>query len=237
MGSADSAFSPFTSNYDLYIGKLNNTQYPYWLNGDLDDIRIYNRALTEDEINALCPLGGSLPITLTKFDVTVAGKQIKLNWNLENEDGIVKYTVERSLTGHLDFVPLQAIATKNIRSYSFVDNTVKLNQNYYYRLAILDNRGAINYSAIKTAKIIVSNNFIVVYPNPSRGNIEVKIAGFNGQAKFTINNSLGQVVYQKSHLITDYSPTTLNTGEKFKGLYWLKVQTLKSEFTEKISFF
>jgi hypothetical protein len=168
----------------------------------------------------------------------VAGKQINLNWNLENEDGIIKYTVERSLTGLSDFIPLQAIAARNIRSYSFVDNTANLNQNYYYRLAILDNNGVINYSAIKTAKIIANNNFIVVYPNPTKGSVAVKINGYGGQAKFTIINSLGQVVYQKNYLITYNSPIPLNPGNNiFKGVYWLKVQTLNSEFTERISFY
>jgi len=44
----------FINAYDLYIGHLNNDQYPYWLNGDLDEIRIYDRALNKEEILALC---------------------------------------------------------------------------------------------------------------------------------------------------------------------------------------
>lgn len=43
----------FTNADDLFIGKLNNTTFPYWLNGDLDEIRIYDRALTVDEVNVL----------------------------------------------------------------------------------------------------------------------------------------------------------------------------------------
>ena len=44
----------FTNQYDLFIGKLNNSQYPYWLNGDLDEVRIYNRAINDQEVKALC---------------------------------------------------------------------------------------------------------------------------------------------------------------------------------------
>ena len=54
VGTAPSTFGTFSNSFDLYIGKLNNAQYPYWLNGDLDDIRIYNRALNNQEITALC---------------------------------------------------------------------------------------------------------------------------------------------------------------------------------------
>jgi Concanavalin A-like lectin/glucanases superfamily len=44
----------FKNPYDLYIGHLNNDQYPYWLNGDLDEIRIYDRQLNKEEILELC---------------------------------------------------------------------------------------------------------------------------------------------------------------------------------------
>ncbi len=46
---------PLGSNSaDLFIGKLDNITYPYWLNADLDDIRIYNRALAPSEVKGYC---------------------------------------------------------------------------------------------------------------------------------------------------------------------------------------
>ncbi|MEQ1676105.1 MAG: PKD domain-containing protein [Chitinophagaceae bacterium] len=44
----------FSNNYDLVFGRLDNPQYPYWFNGLLDEVRIYNRPLNKDEIFALC---------------------------------------------------------------------------------------------------------------------------------------------------------------------------------------
>jgi hypothetical protein len=44
----------FTNNEDLFFGKSDDDLFPFWLNGDLDDIRIYNRALSTKEITALC---------------------------------------------------------------------------------------------------------------------------------------------------------------------------------------
>lgn len=38
---------------ELYIGGNNSGQYPYWFNGVIDDIRIYNRALCEGEVKQL----------------------------------------------------------------------------------------------------------------------------------------------------------------------------------------
>ncbi|MBK8610791.1 MAG: gliding motility-associated C-terminal domain-containing protein [Chitinophagaceae bacterium] len=43
----------FTNSFDLFFGRLNSSQFPYWLNGDLDEVRIYNRALNQAEVNAL----------------------------------------------------------------------------------------------------------------------------------------------------------------------------------------
>lgn len=43
----------FTNGYDLFLGTMNNIQYPYWFNGDLDEVRIYDRAINQDEVNVL----------------------------------------------------------------------------------------------------------------------------------------------------------------------------------------
>jgi hypothetical protein len=41
----------FTNAYDLYFGRMNHATYPYWFNGVMDEIRIYDRALNQDEVN------------------------------------------------------------------------------------------------------------------------------------------------------------------------------------------
>ncbi len=44
----------FTNKEDLFFGRSDDDFFPFWLNADLDDIRIYNRALSLEEITALC---------------------------------------------------------------------------------------------------------------------------------------------------------------------------------------
>ena len=44
----------FTNDEDLFFGKSDDDLFPFWLNGDLDDIRIYNRTLNMEEITSLC---------------------------------------------------------------------------------------------------------------------------------------------------------------------------------------
>ena len=37
---------PFTLNaFDMFIGRAEHLQYPYWLNGVIDEIRIYKGSL------------------------------------------------------------------------------------------------------------------------------------------------------------------------------------------------
>jgi len=44
----------FTNEDDLLFGKTNDPMFPFWLNADLDEVRIYDRALNQAELFALC---------------------------------------------------------------------------------------------------------------------------------------------------------------------------------------
>jgi hypothetical protein len=44
----------FNNTDDLLFGKTNDPMFPFWLNADLDEVRIYDRALKPEEIIALC---------------------------------------------------------------------------------------------------------------------------------------------------------------------------------------
>lgn len=56
------AFSEtFSSNQDLFLGKSNDDFFPFWLNADLDEVRIYDRALSAEEVQALCAVKKDSP--------------------------------------------------------------------------------------------------------------------------------------------------------------------------------
>lgn len=44
----------FTNKDDLFLGKTNDEFFPFWFNGDLDDVRIYGTALSKTEVEQLC---------------------------------------------------------------------------------------------------------------------------------------------------------------------------------------
>lgn len=48
---------PFTpNNFDMFIGRAENPQNPYWFNGVIDEIRIYEKALCEADVKLLSKL-------------------------------------------------------------------------------------------------------------------------------------------------------------------------------------
>ena len=53
-GTSYNSNSDFIPNFDdLYIGKTENAQYPYWFHGAIDEIRIYNRAFDEKTVGEI----------------------------------------------------------------------------------------------------------------------------------------------------------------------------------------
>jgi hypothetical protein len=65
----------FTNSDDLFIGKMDDPMFPFWLNADLDDIRIYNRALSTQEIKLLCY--ADKKVAIKKVDTVATPPSIK----------------------------------------------------------------------------------------------------------------------------------------------------------------
>lgn len=47
---------PTNNSSPLFIGRMNSSSLPFYVNGSIDDVRIYNRALDEEEVKALMKL-------------------------------------------------------------------------------------------------------------------------------------------------------------------------------------
>ena len=87
VDSRPSAGINYTNSEDLYLGKLNNPTYPFWLNGDLDEVRIYNRALTVDEVNVLGGCNATSGCTPT-FQKRYGGNKGEISYGVAtNTDG------------------------------------------------------------------------------------------------------------------------------------------------------
>ena len=52
-GTEEKAHTFTRNNHDVFIGRHEDPSFPYWFNGVIDEIRVYNRALCECEVQQL----------------------------------------------------------------------------------------------------------------------------------------------------------------------------------------
>ncbi len=51
----------FSNTNDLFLGRIDDDFFSFWMNGDLDEVRIYNKALDSAAIFALCNMKPDIP--------------------------------------------------------------------------------------------------------------------------------------------------------------------------------
>ncbi|MDP2668718.1 MAG: LamG-like jellyroll fold domain-containing protein [bacterium] len=131
------------SNIYLGSGSWNN------FNGLIDDVRIYNRALSASEIQTIYD-GGESPSVPTNLTATPApSSRINLSWTASTDNvGVTGYRVERCEgSGCSSFVQ---IATPIGASFS--DSGVVLGESYSYRVRAADAAGNLSgYSSVASA--------------------------------------------------------------------------------------
>ena len=120
--------SSLGSTTQNYIGK---SQWPDpYLNGRVDDFRIYSRALTNAEIIALSNPEGVPPSAPTGLTATSGHNQIGLNWTPVL--GAISYTVKRATVSG---GPYSTIASPT--TFSYTDATAINGITYYYVVAVV----------------------------------------------------------------------------------------------------
>ena len=231
----------FNNSEDLYLGRLfdpaSPSSFPYWFNGVMDEVRIYNRAVNNDEVAALSQLS-VLPVSLTTFRAAVQDPgNIKLNWSTENEENIQGYYIERSYdgTGHFNRIGYVAAKPGTGNTYTYIDNGVRRNVPINYRIVVKDKSGTFKYSDIRLIRYSTSKGqTITVFPNPSHGLINLIVNGFSGNANVVIHNLVGATIFKKTMLITDGVPVNTNLIAQPRGVYQVKIETDQGNLNSKI---
>ena len=76
------------------------------------------------------------------------------------------------------------------------------------------------------------NNYVNVYPNPSKGQFTVTIEGYSGSATIIVLDVLGNEVYSTS---TTNESTAIQLIEQASGVYFVQVQTTSGTTTNRIA--
>lgn len=108
-----------------------------------------------------------LPVTFTGINAVRQLNAVQINWQVENETGIEKYVVEKSL---------DAVSFKNLTEVSSAQTSVKNtygamdkqpeNSMLFYRIKAVGLDGKLQYSSIAKVNTGIHVQTITIYPNP-----------------------------------------------------------------------
>jgi len=143
--------------------------------GKIDEIRVYNRALSAAEILVLTPY--SLPLKMGAFDAAYQDGKTKLSWETLTETNTSYFEIERSSDGE-HFSPIGRVAAAGNSSgriqYNYTDAAM-LNGTTFYRLRMSDLDGAFTNSRIVVVKPGTRDLQTELFPNPVRDILQVQL--------------------------------------------------------------
>lgn len=143
--------------------------------GKIDEIRIYNRALSAAEIAVLTPY--SLPLKMGEFTAVKKTTGVLLNWETLSEQNTAWFDVERSTDGvnYTSIGRVNAAGNSSDRKqYQFTDaNPVA--GTAFYRLKMTDLDNSSTYSRVIVIKNAQADN-ITLFPNPAKDVLQLQIS-------------------------------------------------------------
>ena len=120
--------------------------------GCMDKVRIYNRAINNEEIIALHDEDTPCPIELSSFTSTQTQSNfVNLQWITQSESNLLGYNVYRNLSDNMETAycltnsHIPAHNTTTEQNYFFIDEEVEMEQTYYYWLESVELDGTSEY--------------------------------------------------------------------------------------------
>ena len=210
------------NNSIALIGPANQSTLTNGFRGSLDDLRIYNRALTSEEI-----LNTVLPVRLQFFKGKKLKQSVELTWRTDTEENVSHFDLQKSVDG-ISFREIRKIDPGKYNYLAYDIETV-MSRFTWYRLRIVDRAATITFSnAVKVnLEEEGASESLQLFPNPVADHIYV--AGFSGNGTITIVNGSGTVVHQKQ--LRQDQP--INISGLAPGLYYVTVSDGKKLMATK----
>lgn len=178
--------------------------------------------------------GYPLPVTFTSISGTIHNGQAKITWNVAQEIDVDRYEVEESSDGR-SFRTLTNMSAAGRSSYQANDGQVWSGANFY-RVKAVDIDGKLTYSKIIRLDNGSSDQNVQLYPNPTRGEINLALNGLSANTyRLQVVNALGQAVYQQS-LTHDGGNRSLplNLNNLPAGIYQVQLSGGTKTLTRKL---
>lgn len=202
--------------------------------GKIDEIRIYNRALSAGEIGILVPF--SLPLKLGEFTAVRKPTGIRLNWETLTEQNTSHFEIEKSTDGaNWNSIGRVSAAGNSAdkRSYSFTDNSPGTGV-VFYRLKMVDNDSAFTYSRVITLKNESQFTSLQLFPNPVTDNLQVQIPSSGKlDAVIWIIDAGGKTVHSRTLQLSEGQNTaSIPVLHLTAGIYYLIIDDGKRKHTK-----
>lgn len=162
-----------------------------------------------------------LPFEIKNFKVAGKDKKVQLNWQVNNNDQVRIYTIERSRNGIQFETMKQVLARFNESTSSYIDlDPVPYNGWGYYRLRITDLQGNVSYSNIQKVWMGQAVTNIQISPNPAKNILWVNLSEPEKVTEISIVNSIGQLLLKQNRLM---STNQLNISALQPGVYYVRI--------------
>jgi hypothetical protein len=218
IGSSTDSLSIGTVKYQAASG------YPYHFKGIIDDIKIYNRVLSDSEIKQYGDTCGKITLQPTAT-LGLVGSTKKFFVSSDISTPTYKWQQDAG-TGYVDLTnsgPFSGVTTDTLR---ITGVTATLNGNNY-RCKVSN---AIGCSETSTPGLLsitvgvnefVSSNLVNVYPNPAQNNVIVTLPFTPLNGTIQLLNEVGVLV--SSQKIGD-NTNNVNIRQLPAGLYTLRIE-------------
>ena len=202
------------------LSMTGNTTINFTISGNAASIK-------PDRFQVVFSQAGVLPVTYTSVTARQKGKDIEVNWKVEEQLNIQRYEIEKSTDGS-NFVKVttQAVTGAATSAYNWIDVNAVTGNNYY-RIRNIDRDGSYAFSKVVTVNMGNTQGEIAVYPNPvTEGVINVQLTNLPaGTYAAQLISATGQVLLVKEikHPGGSGSQKIRLHNETAKGSYQLKI--------------
>ncbi|MEJ8757035.1 LamG-like jellyroll fold domain-containing protein [Pontibacter sp. H259] len=232
----------FASLSPVNMGYL-NVAGKYRYTGDLDEVKLFGRVLTDAEIKERYTSVYDGIVELIKFEGKYENSTVKLHWETQTETELDKFIVERSEDGttFTEIGTVEASGTSSaLLAYDFTDAS-PVKGISYYRLKIVKESGTFTYSNIVIIEFGGSLlSLFFVYPNPTvGGDVRVEVTNLKPEEKLTLmlSNLAGKRILQQDMQVesTGKLDVTLQVPETLSaGIYLVTIITDSKTLSRKL---
>lgn len=161
-----------------------------------------------------------LPVKLLNWNVWLQNGRVSLNWEMENDRDVVRYEVEKLISGsnHQILATQMANRITGRSNYRAIDPQPARGWNYY-RLKYYDDRGRSYYAEVKKIWLPFAGS-ITLYPNPARNQLILNLPEPPQPGdKIRILNAAGQWVMD---LPATQQQVLVSVSRLSAGKYWVQ---------------